>query len=135
MKKILVGFDGSEGSEKALLKALSLIEEGGEIVILAVIPSKAEKSFVDSSAYKLARERAHKIIQEKLNSIDTGDFDVTGVVEKGDAADKIIEVANKKDCDLIILGRRGQSEISPSPLGSVAEKVVTFAHKPVMVVK
>lgn len=135
MKRILVGFDGSQGSEKALSKALSLIEEGGELIILAVIPSKAEKSFVDSNAYKLARERAHQLIQEKLDSVGDTDFTVTGVVEAGDAAEKIIEMANKKECDLIILGRRGQSEISPSPLGSVAEKVVTNAHKPVMVVK
>ena len=135
MRRILVGFDGSQGSEKALLKALSLIEEGGELILLAVIPSKAEKSFVDSNAYRLARKRAHQIVQEKIREIGDTFFDVTGVVEVGDAADKIIEVANKKVCDLVILGRRGQSEISPSTLGSVAEKVVTFAYKPVMVVK
>ncbi|HDD57370.1 MAG TPA: universal stress protein [Thermoplasmatales archaeon] len=135
MKRILVGYDGSEGAEKALAKALTLIEENGEIILLAVIPSKSEKSFVDADAYKLAKERAQQLLQEKLDSIKSENFIITPIIERGDAAEKIIDTASKKECDLIILGRHGHSEISPSTLGNVAEKVVTHAHKPVMVVK
>ena len=53
MKRILVGYDGSDGAEKALNRALELIEEDGELILLAVIPSREEKSFVDSNAYKM----------------------------------------------------------------------------------
>ncbi|HDO19161.1 MAG TPA: universal stress protein [Thermoplasmatales archaeon] len=135
MKKILVGYDGSPGAEKALNRALSLVEEDGEIILLAVIPSRAEKSFVDTNAYRLAKEKAKKLIDAKLEELRGTSFKVRGIIEKGDAAEKIIETASGMDCDLIILGRGGQSEISPSSLGEVAEKVVTHAHKPVMVVR
>jgi len=44
MKKILLGFDGSEGSENALNKAMMLINENGELIILAVVPIPSEKN-------------------------------------------------------------------------------------------
>lgn len=135
MRRVLVGYDGSEGAEKALIKALGLVEEGGELILLAVIPSKEERSFVDRDAYKIVKSRAEEMINRKINEIGVKNFDVKGIVENGDAADKIIEVANRLDCDLIILGRKGQSEIRPHTLGSVAEKVVMHAHKPVMIVR
>ena len=135
MKRVLVGFDGSDGAEKALSRALDLVEEGGELILLAVIPGKEEKSFVDSNAYRMVRLRAEEMIKEKIREIGERDFSVRGIVEVGEAGDKIIEVANKVDCDLIILGRKGHSEIRPDVLGSVAEKVVTLAHKPVMIVR
>jgi nucleotide-binding universal stress UspA family protein len=135
MRRILVGYDGSEGAENALSKALTLIEENGEIVLLAVIPSRSERSFVDANAYKIAREKAQRLLQEKVDSTKDANFVMSPIIERGDAAEKIIEIASKKNCDLIILGRHGQSEISPSTLGSVAQKVVTHAHKPVMIVR
>ncbi len=135
MKRILVGYDGSDGAEKALNRALELIEEDGELILLAVIPSREEKSFVDSNAYKMVKLKANEMIKRKIEEIGEKSFGIRGIVEKGDAADKIIEVANRLNCDLIILGRKGQSEIRPDVLGSVAEKVVTHAHKPVMIVR
>ena len=34
MKKILLGFDGSEGSENALNKAMMIMDENGELISL-----------------------------------------------------------------------------------------------------
>ncbi len=135
MKKILVGFDGSQGSEKALYKALNLIDEGGEIIILAVIPSRKEKSFVDKGAYEAVKKHAHELINEKISLLKSSRFKLTGIVVVGDATERIIEWADKKECDLIILGRRGESEINPKSIGSVAEKVVKNSYKPVMIVR
>ena len=38
MKKILVGFDGSEGSEHAMNRAILLLDQYGELILFAVIP-------------------------------------------------------------------------------------------------
>jgi nucleotide-binding universal stress UspA family protein len=43
--------------------------------------------------------------------------------------------AEDKDIDLIVIGTRGKSGFEKILLGSVASKVVTYAHCPVMVVK
>ncbi len=47
----------------------------------------------------------------------------------------IIDVANRLKVDLIVLGYKGQSELSQYLIGSVANKVVQYAAKPVMVVR
>ena len=135
MKKILVGYDGSQGSERALNRALSIIDEGGELILLAVVPCREKKSFLDGNAYELAKEKAGKLIEDRISLIVREDITVRGMVKEGDVAEKIIEVANVLDCDLILLGRGGQSEINPSQVGSVAEKVIMHAHKPVMIVR
>jgi len=135
MKRILVGYDGSQGSERAVNKALSIIDEGGEIVLLAVIPCREGKGFLDSDAHELARERAEEIIEGRISLIAREDITVKGIVREGDVVQEIIEVAKKLDCDLILLGKGGHSEIGSFQIGSVAEKVIMSSHKPVMIVR
>jgi nucleotide-binding universal stress UspA family protein len=136
MKKILVGFDGSEGSEQALNRAMTLIEEYGELILLAVVPSPSDKIFVDEEMYKKLKRKAEVLIANAISDIGPQDFTITGVVEEsGDAAAKIIDVANKLNVDLIVLGSKGTSELGRYLLGSVANKVVQYAYKPVMVVR
>ena len=136
MKKILVGFDGSEGSEQALNRAMTLIEEYGELILLAVVPSPSDKIFVDEEMYKKLKRKAEVLIANAISDIGPHDFTITGIVEEGgDAAAKIIDVANRLNVDLIVLGSRGTSELGRYLLGSVANKVVQYAYKPVMVVR
>ena len=52
MEKILIGFDGSEGAENALNKAMLLVDDDGELILLAVVHTPSDKSFVDEEAYK-----------------------------------------------------------------------------------
>ena len=47
----------------------------------------------------------------------------------------ILEYAEEKNIDLIVIGTRGRSGFKKLLLGSVASSVVTYAHCPVMVVK
>ena len=135
MKKILVGFDGSEGSEQALNRALMLIDEFGELILLAVVPSPSDKAFVDKEMYELMKKKANNLIAEVIKDLGSHEFDINGIVEEGDAAGKIIDISNKLDVDLIVLGSIGTSELGRYLIGSVANKVVQYAHKPVMVVR
>jgi nucleotide-binding universal stress UspA family protein len=135
MKKILVGFDGSEGAQQALTKAQMLIDEDGELVLLAVIPRPEDKTFLDEDIYKDLKQKAQQLITNAINTIGTQMYTITGMVEEGDAAATIIDIANKLECDLIVLGGIGTSAIGRYLLGSVANKVVQYAHKPVMVVR
>lgn len=135
MKRILVGFDGSEGSENALNKAMLLIDENGKIILLAVIPVPSDKNLVDQTAYELMKKKAHVLINNAVEDIGYHEFEVMRMVEEGDIAAKIIDVANDLNCDLIVLGSKGISALGLYPIGSVANKVVQYAHKPVMVVR
>ena len=135
MNKILVGIDGSEGSRLALEKAMTLISEDGEILLIAVVPSYKEKAFVENDVYKKIKKKAHQIIKKIINEINKKNFNLDGIVEEGDAAEKIIDIASKLNVDLIVLGSKGTSKIGVYPIGSIANKVVQYAHKPVMVVR
>ncbi len=135
MKRILVGFDGSEGAENALNKAMMLVSENGEIILLAVVPSPSESNLVDAKTAELLKKKAHTLIDNAIKDVGKHEYTITGRVEEGDVAAKIIDVANILDCDLIVLGSKGTSELGVYLLGSIANKVVQYAHKPVMVVR
>jgi len=135
MKKILVGFDGSEGSENALNKAMMLVDEDGELIILAVVPLPSEKNLVDQKTYELLKQKANNLIDSVLQDIGSHGYTVTGMVEEGDIAAKIIDIASNLNCDVIVLGSKGASELGTYSIGSIANKVVQYAHKPVMLVR
>ena len=135
MKKILVGFDGSEGSRQALNRSISLLDEHGELLVLAVIPSPSDKTFVDKEMYKTIKKKAELMIDELVSSIGKQDFTIKGIIEQGDPSVQIINASNRLNVDLIVLGSKGTSKFGRYLLGSVANKVVQYAHKPVMVVR
>jgi nucleotide-binding universal stress UspA family protein len=135
MKRILVGIDGSDGSKLALEKAISMISEGGRIVLIAVVPSADEKAFFHTNFYKKIKKNANQLIDDIKNEIRVKNYNIKGIVEDGDAAEKIIDIAAKLDVDLIVLGSKGTNKIGIYPIGSVTNKVVQYSHKPVMVVR
>lgn len=57
------------------------------------------------------------------------------IVGKTSVANEIVEYAEKKKINIIIIGSRGISGFKRMLLGSVASEVVTYAHCPVFVVK
>ena len=135
MKKILVGFDGSEGAEQALNRAMMMINTYGELILLAVVPSPDEKTFVDEDMYQNLKRKAKNLVDNLITDIGQHEYNVTGIVEEGDPASIIIDIASRENVDLIVLGSKGQSELGQYLIGSVANKVVQYAAKPVMVVR
>jgi nucleotide-binding universal stress UspA family protein len=135
MKRILVGFDGSEGSKRALNRAEVLIDEDGEIFLLSVIMKSHNNLFLYELSYKKLKEKAKKLANKAIKDLGERSYQIFGIVSIGDPAVKIIDYANKLKVDLIVLGSRGESEISKYLLGGVANKVVQYAAKPVMVVR
>ena len=61
-------------------------------------------------------------------------LDVKTDIAVGHPGEQIIHRAEVDGIDLIILGRRGRSMLSRMVLGSVSERVLRYAHCPVMVV-
>jgi nucleotide-binding universal stress UspA family protein len=136
MKRILVGFDGSEGAENALNKAMMIIDDDGEMIILAIVPLPSDRNLLDQKTYEIIKSRAQNLINSVIRDIGSHSFIINGMVKEGeDIAALIIDVANELRCDLIVLGSRGSSSLGKYPIGSVANKVVQYAAKPVMVVR
>jgi len=146
MKKMLIAYDGSEASIKAIDMVTKCANKDDEITLLTVVPAElAESSFtkmllptidlsnvVKSGSFKeKAMESLSKIIKEIEYCADK----VEVMVESGDPADEILITAKKVNADIIILGYKGYGKEGRFLLGSVTDKVVRHASKSVLVVR
>ena len=61
-------------------------------------------------------------------------IDVDVMVSEGEAAAEIVQAAQESNCDLIVLGTHGRSGLEHLTMGSVTEKVLRKARRPVMTV-
>ena len=135
-RKLLVGYDGSAQSEKAVDIAFSLAAcLDATVLIFAVARPPEPATSVELEAV-LDNAKEHfvegfKKIMEKANGRD---LNVNTDMAVGHPAEQIIHRAEADGIDLIILGRRGRSMIARMMLGSVSERALRYAHCPVRVV-
>ncbi|HDI60610.1 MAG TPA: universal stress protein [Desulfobacteraceae bacterium] len=57
------------------------------------------------------------------------------VLERGNAVQKILEVAEDRQCDLIVMGAHGHGTLADAMLGSTAQRVLRRATVPVLTVR
>jgi len=67
--------------------------------------------------------------------VEKSGFDVIIRIEIGIPADVILQLEKEEDVSVIVLGSHGKSNIKEMFLGSVSERVIRSALKPVLVVK
>jgi nucleotide-binding universal stress UspA family protein len=146
MKKLLIAYDGSDASTKAIDLAMKCSGKEDEIIIFTVIPAElTESSFtnmllptidlqsiVKSGSFK---EKTMKKMSEITKQMEGKISKVETVVESGDAADEILLAAKKYEADIIIVGYKGYGKEGRFLLGSVTDKVVRHASKSVLVVR
>ncbi|NAZ30309.1 MAG: universal stress protein [Caldimicrobium sp.] len=137
-KKILIGYDGYEGSLLALEKGLHLAEElKAEVIVLSVasIPEYAETV----SEVEEAKEQARKYYADVLSDVERlvkgKDLKVQTLIRFGKPAEVILHTAEEMGIDLIILGPSKYSYLRRRILGSTADKVVERAHCSVLIMK
>ncbi|MDI6708409.1 MAG: universal stress protein [Candidatus Thermoplasmatota archaeon] len=134
MGTILLGYDGSEASKKAIDKVVSLIKPQDELIVVSIVPLPTLKEFAEFDP-ELSKARALESVNSAIANLKERGLKVIGLVREGDIAEEILKLGNELNCDLIALGDRGLSKVSTFALGSVTEKVMRYAKKPVLVVK
>lgn len=134
MGKILVGYDGSEGARKAVDRAVSMIKEGDEVVLVFVIPPTNLKEFAEFDS-DLTEEKARGLLDEVSEPLNAKGVQVSSIVKKGDVADEIIKLGAQLECDLIVVGSYGLSKVRTFALGNVAEEVAKKSSRPVLLVR
>lgn len=146
MKRIIIAYDGSDASKKAVQVGLKCSDKEDEIVLLTVIPAElASSSFtkmllptidlssmVKSGSFK---EKAMDTLSSVAKEIESKVKNVDISVESGDPADEILLSAKKHEADIIVLGYKGYGKEGRFLLGSVTDKVVRYAGISVLVVR
>jgi len=163
IKKILYATDLSESAVHAFSYAVSLANQyGAGITLLHVLTEFPEEHFISNmippSTWKVIKEQnyskardeligkkrepaALKVVLQafseevKANSKDQN-FATDEILIKGGApAETIVQTAKERDCDLIVMGTRGQRAITRALMGSTAKWVTQHCPVPVLVIR
>jgi nucleotide-binding universal stress UspA family protein len=146
MKTIVVGFDGSDPAKRALTRAADLAEKlGSKLVVMTVAEpvAMAEESYVPGDAIGLAapaiipvpdQAEASRELREARTLLEGRTFTIEYQATVGDAAEGIVEVAERQDADLIVVGTREPGFLDRILSGDVGEAVSRRAHRDVLIV-
>ena len=142
-KKILVPTDGSELAHKAAECAADLAKvHGAEVIGVYVIDPFPYIGIGDASAIglqaylseaKLAANRSLDVLADTCKQ--RGVAFAGDTIERSVVYEGVTETAKAEGCDLIVMGSHGRKGMEALFLGSVAQKVLTHAKVPVLIVK
>jgi nucleotide-binding universal stress UspA family protein len=148
MERILVAIDGSAPSLKAVDFAADLASKyNAELTLLTVLPRHPLKidpavaeyariEHIEDPQTDLALAPAESLLDEaRAVARERGATPVSAEPIFGDPAQEIISAARDQRADLIAVGSRGHGRLAGLLIGSVAQKVVSLAHCPVVVVR
>jgi nucleotide-binding universal stress UspA family protein len=144
MKRILVATDGSTCGDRAVDYAAQLAKtDGADLLIVNVIggyslPDKVFSSFTGAQQIWL-KELLESLSAELLTkardrALGVGVATIQLESRTGDVALTIIEIAQEKGADVIVVGKRGAGLAARLLLGSISHKLVSLAPLPVTVV-
>lgn len=138
---ILVPFDGSPLSERALERAV-IKHSDSDITILYVIDPvyavyEAEAKGLPNARvwHEMMEERAASLCADAEETAAEHDCTITTAVETGRPAREILQFADTNDIEHILMGSHGRSGVSRFVLGSVAERVMRQSPVPVTIVR
>lgn len=152
MKTILVPIDGSEFSQRAMLKAKELADcLGSKILLLNIVSIKSAVSYYNFS-HRLAqdsmaldwkeivtdaREDSLKLLEDAKKSLGETQAEIFMLDTPGaDLSSSIVEFADEHDVDMIVMGSNGVGSLAKRLyLGSVTTRVLHTTQRPVLVVQ
>ena len=140
-KRILVGYDGSKNSDRALVRAVALAKEQKAalrvlVAVNTVLPVYSPiSSTLPESTFEEILQDGKDALAKAVSTAKLTLDDVSGVLLDGHAADEITRYASENGIDLIVLGRRGVSAVERFLLGGVSSSVISHSKCDVLVVK
>jgi len=141
---IVVGTDGSETASEAVRQATELASAiGGTIHLVSAFEPVASQRLreerqeaPDDLQWAVnAREDVDATLKDASEKIKEGGVQVETYARQGDPADAILDVAEEKNADLIVVGNKGMTGAKRFLLGSVPNKVSHHAPCSVMIIR
>jgi nucleotide-binding universal stress UspA family protein len=136
VKRIVIAYDGSEGSREALVTGVELARRAGALATLVYVRHAPAPlvgdPFYDRALSKELRRGRDVLDEARAYAADSGVAAETELLE-GDAAERILELARLRSADLVVVGSRDRGAIAKTLLGSVSQAIVQRADRPVLV--
>lgn len=144
-KRILVAFDGSEDSKKAVKAACALakrLDSSLALVHIFSVPVYAYGGPAGVPAVSVeslegaAKRQATEMVESGLQLTKSEGIEARGeLVESGAIAEAIVSFATRQGVQLIVLGTRGMTGLKKVLMGSVSSGVLNHSVCPVLVVR
>ena len=141
---IVVGTDGSDTAAKAVAEATELAQQVGAKVHLVSayepVPEgrlREERQQVPDDLQWMVnpREDVSQTLEDAAIAMRDSGVDVETHAREGDPADAILDVAEERGSDLIVVGNKGMTGAKRFLLGSVPNKVSHHAPCSVMIIR
>lgn len=143
-KSIVVGTDGSETAAEAVRQAVELAKAvGAGVSIVSAyepVPSQRLKEVRRETPEDMqwainARGEVDQTLEEAAQPARDAGVPVELCARQGDPADAILDVAEEREADLIVVGNKGMTGAKRFLLGSVPNKVSHHAPCSVLVIR
>ncbi len=136
IQRILVAYDASPHSEHAVNVALSIAGDmKAKLLVLAVVhPPELAEIAEFNAVLEDSRERYERSFAPIREQARQKEIDLETDIVVGHPAEQIIHRAETIQASLIVMGKRSHTILHRWMLGSNTERVLKYAHCPVMIV-
>ena len=143
-RSIVVGTDGSETARKAVREAVELAQSVGASlsIVSAYAPvsgqrlrEEAREAPEDLQWMINAREDVDATLRDAAEEHEDSGVEIETFARQGDPADAILDLAEERDADLIVVGNKGMTGAKRFLLGSVPNKVSHHAPCSVLIIR
>ena len=139
IEKILVAYDGSEYSWKALEYACNL-SKSLKGVVRAIYVVEISRFHILLSGVMITRdsllEIGAKLLEEARQKIkEKHGIDIEIAIRVGHPVEEIIKEAKHWNADLIVIGARGAGGFRELILGSIAEALIRHSSIPILIIR
>ena len=142
--RIVVGTDGSETAKQAVREAAQLAKQTGATLCIVSAFDPVPQSRLREEARQAPedmqwminpREDVEATLREAAEELEDVGVDVETFAREGDPADAILDVAEERSADLIVVGNKGMTGAKRFLLGSVPNKVSHHAPCSVLIIR
>lgn len=132
--KIMVCHDGSENAQKAMERAVEIFKPyKPEIILVTVVEGVADASTINEEIFETIRDERHDFLKKTSTWLAEHCCDVDAIMAVGDARTMLLEAAEMRKPDILVIGKRGGGAVKEMVLGSVSAYLVRHVKCPVMV--
>jgi len=141
---IVLGTDGSDTAKKAVSEASELAKVLGASVCLVSAYEPVSNQRLREESRDVPKdmqwtvnpkEDVEATLEEAAEEMKGAGVKVETFARQGDPADAILDVAEEKGADLIVVGNRGMTGAKRFVLGSVPNKISHHAPCSVMIIR
>jgi nucleotide-binding universal stress UspA family protein len=143
MRKILLAFDGSDSSKRALQYVIDFARDHAATLEVHLINVQHEPAlygeYVTDEMFDNMRqsllEAAGEVLEWPADQLQAASIAHEKHVALGNVAEQVSIAAKRLACDTVVMGSRGLGSFTGMLLGSVATRVIHEVPVPVLLVK